>query len=81
MRSVLNRLLREESGHMIKAITAMLGAAGAIVLAVGITGDNDALVWIGAVVVAVAFVNAGFIEHTKIEYPVLKRLDDLEAKQ
>lgn len=81
MRSVLNRFLWEESGHLIKGVTALVGAAGAIVLAVGATADQDALVWIGAVVLALAFVNGGFIEHTKIDYPMLKRLDDLEAKQ
>lgn len=81
MRSILNRFLREESGHLIKGVTALLGAAGAIVLAVGVTGDTDALVWIGAIVVAVAFINGGFIEHTQLDYPVLKRLDELEAKQ
>ncbi len=81
MRSILDRLLHEESGHLIKGVTAILGAAGAIVLAIGVTGDTDALVWIGAIVLAVAFINAGFIEHTQLDYPVLKRLDDLEAKQ
>ena len=81
MSSILARLVREESGHLIKVVTALLGAVGVIVLAVGITGDSDALVWIGAAVVAVAFVNAGVVEHTQLEYPVFKRLDDLEAKQ
>ncbi|MDA1004454.1 MAG: hypothetical protein O3B31_14105 [Chloroflexi bacterium] len=59
----------------------MLGAVGAIVLAVGATGDNDTLVWIGGVVVALAFLNSGFIEHTKMDYPLYRRVDELEKSR
>ncbi|MEE8421432.1 MAG: hypothetical protein V3S31_01500 [Dehalococcoidia bacterium] len=79
MRAFLRRLLTEESGHMVIAATGLVGAAGAILLAVGVTGDTDVLVWIGGGVMAVAFLNGSIREHQLVDYEIFARLDELEG--
>ncbi len=79
MRALLQRLLTEESGHLAVAATGLLGAAGAIVLAVGATNANDVLVWIGAAVLVAAYINGSTGEHRQVTYPILARLDELEG--
>jgi len=80
MLALIRRLFHEESGHNVRAATGLLGAPGAIVLGVGASAGNDVLIWIGAVVVALAFINVSFIEHVRYDYPLLERIEDLEAK-
>jgi hypothetical protein len=75
----LQRLATEEDGHLVVGVTGLLGAAGAIVLAVGATIDIDVLVWAGAVVVAAGSINGTFREHTQVTYSILDRLDRLEG--
>lgn len=81
MRSLTARMRREEDGHVWRGVTALLGAAGAIVLTLGVTGANDTLAWIGGVVVALAFLNSGFMEHSKMDYPLYRRVDELEKSR
>lgn len=78
LRSVITRAMWEEDGHLWRLITGVLGAVGAIRLAVGATGGNDTVTWIGGVVVALAFLNSAFLEHSRMDYPIYHRLDELE---
>ena len=78
MTTFLRRLIDEDSGYMVRATTSLLGIAGAIGLAAGITGNSDILVWVGAIFIALGFANAGFVEHIQFDYPVLERIESLE---
>lgn len=77
--ALLRRLAHEETGHMVRATTSLLGIAGAIGLAAGVTGDNNLLVWVGAIFLALGFANAGVVEHIRYDYPILTRIEDLEG--
>ncbi len=79
MRAFLRRLHTEETGHAVIAATGLIGAAGAILLAAGMTTDTDVLAWIGGGVMAVAFINGSVREHQLVDYEVFARLDELEG--
>jgi uncharacterized membrane protein HdeD (DUF308 family) len=81
MRDVLARLVREESGHVWRLITGVLGAVAALLLAAGAAGGRHGLIWIGGILVALAFLNSGFVEHVKMDYPLFARVDRLEGKK
>jgi hypothetical protein len=81
MTTFLRLLIDEDSGHMVRATTSLLGIAGAVALAAGITADSDILVWVGAIFLVLAFANAGVVEHIQFDYPVLERIESLEASE
>ena len=78
IRAALRRLHEEERGHAGPFLTWVLGAAGAIVLAVGAAADRDVIAIFGGVLVALGFVAAGVLTHVGVDYSVLARLDALE---
>jgi hypothetical protein len=69
-----------EDGHGTPLIGAMLGAVGAIVLAIGAARDTGILTIAGGVVLAVGLVATLVIQHMAVEYGILDRLDKLEKK-
>jgi tetrahydromethanopterin S-methyltransferase subunit D len=67
-----------ERGHALLAVGGVIGAIGAVLLAIGITNDTNALVWIGAIAMAVGPVAIGAINHMTVEYDIFGRLEKLE---
>lgn len=77
-RTVLQMLRRGERGHAAPLLPALVGAAGAIVLAIGVAADSDAAALIGGIVLAVGLVATTVAYHLAIDYGIFRRLDDLE---
>lgn len=69
----------EETGHAVAGLAALIGAAGAIVLAIGAMNDNDATTIIGGIVLAVGVLGSGLLEHMTIDYKIFERLNRLES--
>jgi len=69
-----------EEGHGAPLIGALIGGAGAILLALGAAGDRGALAIIGGVALAVGLVAMLVIQHTRVEWDMMARLDKLEKK-
>jgi hypothetical protein len=67
-----------EEGHAPPLVPALLGAAGAIVLAVGAAEDSSATAYIGGIGLGVGLLGMLVVHHLTIEYGIFKRLDDLE---
>ena len=69
-----------EDGHGMPLIGAVIGAVGAVLLAIGAANDTGVLSIVGGVVLAVGLVATLVIQHTKVEWDILARLDKLEKK-
>ncbi len=69
----------EEGGHAATLPAYLLAIAAAVLLAWGITEDEDALVIAGATALAVAIIAAVFAAHY-LAVGVMGRLDKLEKK-
>jgi hypothetical protein len=69
-----------EEGHGMPLVGALIGAAGAILLAIGAANDTGALAIIGGIVLAVGLFATLVIQHMTVEYGVFDRLDKLEKK-
>ena len=69
-----------EEGHGMPLVGALIGAAGAILLAIGAANDTGALAIIGGIVLAVGLFAALIIQHMTVEYGIFGRLDELEKK-
>ena len=67
-----------EEGHGAPIPGALLGGAGAILLAIGAANDKDVLTIIGGIVLAVGLMATLLLSHMMIEYGIFKRLDDIE---
>jgi hypothetical protein len=80
LKRIIDGLVRGEEGHATPAIGTLIGAAGAILLTVGATGDTDWLAWVGGVVLAVGIIAAGLLQHTTVDYEMYARLEKLEGK-
>ena len=78
--ATLTRLHREEAGHLAPTLATLLGAPGALLLAVGAAVDADVVTIIGGVVLALALVAAGSLAHVGVEYPLMRRVDELEKR-
>lgn len=72
---------REETGHAAAGLAALIGAVGAIVLAIGAMNDNDATTIIGGIVLAVGVLGSGLLEHMTIDYKIFARLDKIEGEK
>jgi len=70
-----------EEGHALAGVASLVGAVGAIVLAIGATGTNDAVTIIGGIVLAAGVLAAGLLEHTTVDWNIFARLEKLEGKK
>jgi hypothetical protein len=75
---ILQAASADERGHTAPLVPALVGAAGAIVLAIGAAADSDIAAIIGGIVLAVGLLATTLVYHTAIDYPIFRRLDDLE---
>jgi len=69
-----------EEGHGMPLIGSLIGAVGAIVLAIGAANDTGALAIVGGIVLAVGLFATLVIQHMTVEYGIYGRLDNLEKK-
>ena len=69
-----------EEGHGMPLIGALIGAAGAIVLAIGAANDTGVLTIAGGIILAVGLIAMLVIQHMTVEYGIYDRLDKLEKK-
>ncbi len=69
-----------EEGHGMPLIGAVIGAVGAVVLAIGAANDTGALSIVGGIVLAVGLLATLVIQHMAVEYGIFDRLDKLEKK-
>ena len=70
---------QDESGHALAGLAALVGAAGAIVLAIGAMNDNDATTIIGGIILAAGVLGVGLLEHMTVDYKIFDRLNKLES--
>ena len=78
--NIRDAVVHGEEGHGMPLIGALIGGAGAIVLAIGSANGTGALAIVGGIVLAVGLVAMLVIQHTKVEWDILARLDKLEKK-
>lgn len=69
-----------EEGHGMPVIGVLIGAVGAILLAIGAANDTGVLSIIGGIVLAVGLLATLVIQHMAVEYDIFARLDKLEKK-
>ncbi len=69
-----------EEGHGMPLIGALIGAVGAILLAIGAANDTGVLAIVGGIVLAIGLFATLIIQHTQIEWGIMSRLDKLEKK-
>ncbi len=77
---LLAKINRSEEGHSAGLAGPVIAGIGTILLGVGAANDSGAFAIIGGVVAAVGMVTASLLQHTQIEYPIYRRLDNLEKK-
>ncbi len=70
----------EETGHAITALGALIGAIGIILLAIGSANDTGWLTIAGGIVAAVGLLAYEVLRHTRLDYGVFGRLEQLEKK-
>ena len=78
MSKLMQALQHGEEGHAQSAVGGVIGAVGAILLAVGAANDSGVLAIIGGIVLAVALVAMLAIHHMAVEYDIYGRLEKLE---
>ncbi len=77
----LTKIVSEgEEGHAAPIPGALLGGAGAILLAIGAANDTGALAIAGGIVLAVGLMATLLLSHVTVEYGIFKRLDDIEKQ-
>ena len=76
----MGRMLSGEEGHAITLPGTLLSGSGAILLAIGGASDNDVVIIIGGIVLAVGLLAASLLAHMGIDYGIFGRLDELEKK-
>jgi hypothetical protein len=77
-RAILRAANDDERGHAAPLIPSLAGAAGAVVLAIGVAADSDVAAIVGGAVLAVGLLATTLAYHVAIDYGIYKRLDDLE---
>ena len=81
VRRTLAKIVSEgEEGHGAPLPGALIGGAGAILLAIGAANDTGALAIGGGIVLAVGLMAMMVLNHMTIEYGIFKRLDDIEKQ-
>ena len=77
-RAILRAANDDERGHAAPLVPALAGAAGAIVLAIGVASDSDVAAIIGGIVLAVGLLATVVVSHMAVDYGIYSRLDNLE---
>ena len=67
-----------EEGHAAPFPGALVGGAGAILLAIGAANDTGWLAIVGGIVLAVGLMATLLLQHIGVEYGIFSRLDDIE---
>lgn len=70
-----------EEGHAMPAVASLIGAVGAILLGIGAANDSGALAITGGIVAGLGFLAGAILEHTKVDYDVYRRIEELEKKR
>ncbi len=70
--------LSEEEGHALPIPGALVGGAGAILLAIGAANDTGWLAIVGGIVLAVGLMATLLLQHMGVEYGIFSRLDEME---
>ncbi len=78
LRTTLRTASAGERGHAAPMVPTLVGAAGAIVLAIGAAADSSVAAVIGGIVLAVGLLTTTVAYHMAIDYGIFRRLDDLE---
>lgn len=74
-------LLNDESGHATPALGAVIAAAGIVVLSIGAANDTGWLTVAGGIVGGVGLLAASVLNHLKVDWGILGRLDNLENQK
>jgi hypothetical protein len=77
----LRRVHEEEAGHAVTLIGLLPPAAGAVLLGIGAANDTGWLAIAGGIVAGLGIVFYDLVRHTKIDYAIYRRLDELEGKK
>jgi tetrahydromethanopterin S-methyltransferase subunit D len=80
MNRMRNVIEHGEEGHGMPLVGALIGAVGAILLAIGAANNTGALAIVGGIVLAVGLFATLLIQHMTVEYGIFGRLEDLEKK-
>lgn len=71
---------RNEDGHALPGLGALVAAIGVILLGFGAANDNDALSIIGGFVGGLGVLAALLLDHRYVAYNIFDRLEKLEKK-
>ena len=77
--SIREAIAAGEEGHALAGVASVVGAAGAIVLAIGAMTDNDATTIIGGIVLAAGIFAVNLLEHMTVDWNIFARLEKLEG--
>ena len=77
----LTGLHTDESGHVATGVGALPAVAGAILLGIGAANDTGWLAIAGGIVAGLGIVFYDLVRHTRIDYGIYRRLDELEGKR
>lgn len=78
VRQILRAGIADERGHAAPLLPALLAAAGAVVLAIGVAADSDVASIIGGVILAAGLLAMTVVNHVTVDYGIFDRLDKLE---
>ncbi|MEX0683906.1 MAG: hypothetical protein WD904_03335 [Dehalococcoidia bacterium] len=67
-----------EKGHVEVGMLALIGAAGAIALGIGVAADSDIVAIGGGIATGVGIFVGSLLRHRVIDYDVYRRLENLE---
>ncbi len=76
----LSQAVQREDGHAQPFAGALIGAVGAILLAIGAANGTGALAIAGGITLAVGLFATLVIQHMSIDYDVYGRIEKLEKK-
>jgi uncharacterized membrane protein YebE (DUF533 family) len=68
----------DEQGHAPPLIGVLIGAAGAVLLAIGSAGDFAALAIVGGIVLAAGLLAMSVLNHVTVDWEIFGRLEKLE---
>ena len=80
VKNIIKQVHQREEGHAGPLPAMIVGAVGAILLAIGAAADLGWLDIVGGIVLAAGFVGAFVMHHMLVEYDIMSRLDAIEKK-
>lgn len=81
LKTALEAIHEDESGHAQPALATLVAAIGGIVLGIGAAADSDVAAIIGGVVLGLGILAAGVLNHMTVDYEMYDRLEKLEGKK